>query len=364
MESATGLPPIDCDTPSALLLCRGHDNLSQGRARTNKNGELGKDLRSQRRCFAPNGDAKNFHYAPMPPSPVSLSPHSPMTFYSRASVYSAFFAPSDQMKGSIDRLAKFALKRAPKSVLDPCCGPGLWLEHFAKKGCVVAGSDLQAPAVASAEARLAGMRAVVAEGDMRDPPALLGASFDLCINLDNSIGHLGCREDVIAHFIAMRARMQPKSAYILGCAIREADDVIIAETVYERGPIEVAGGGFAALRTETLGIDPETRCERIRQWTMSAHVPECPPLIIEQYDLLTFGIAQWKEMFEASGGWEVLQCCDATTESLPSRPFTRGAGDVVLLLRPRIAATRKKTTRASVTKKAPLKKPSRTLRKR
>ena len=97
---------------------------------------------------------------------------------------------------------------------------------------------------------------------------------------------------------------------------------------------------------------------------MSAHVPECPPLIIEQYDLLTFGIAQWKEMFEASGGWEVLQCCDATTESLPSRPFTRGAGDVVLLLRPRIAATRKKTTRASVTKKAPLKKPSRTLRKR
>ncbi len=265
-----------------------------------------------------------------------------MIFYSRASVYAAFFSPTVEVKNSIDRLVRAALARKPKSVIDPCCGPGLWLEHFATHGARVAGSDLQEAAVAAADARLAGHNAVVAVGDMRDPPAMLGEDFELCMNLDNSIGHLGSREDVVAHFIAMRKRMTTKSAYILGCAIREKDDVIVPQTVFERGPTEVPGGGFASLRTETLGIDLTTRCERIRQWTMSAHVPDCPPLIIEQYDLLTFGLSEWKAIFEESGGWTVLQCCDATDESYPIKPFTPGAGDVVLLLQPRTKSARAK----------------------
>ncbi len=268
-------------------------------------------------------------------NPPPKSRLKPMTFYSRASVYSAFFTPSEQVKNSIDRLVRFALKRLPNAVIDPCCGPGLWLDHFALYGARVAGCDLQEAAVAAAKARLSVSRAVVAVGDMREPPPRLGSNFELCINLDNSIGHLGCREDVVSHLAAMRARMSKKCAYILGCAIREKGDVIVPQTVFERGPIEVTGGGFAALRTETMGIEPATRCERIRQWTMSAHVPDCPPLVIEQYDLLTFGIDEWKEILTESGGWDVLQCCDATDESYPIKPFTRGAGDVVLLLVPR-----------------------------
>ena len=265
-------------------------------------------------------------------------------FYSRSELYSAFFEPSGEIRASVDRLVRRHLRRTPRRVLDPACGPGLWLSHFLIQESEVAGCDLEERAIALARTRLPKRGAKVVVGDMRRPPDELGSDFDLVINLDNSIGHLAEAMDVAEHLSSMRARMAPKGIYLLGLALRERGDAIDAGIVYERGPVDVAGGGFAALRTETLGLMPETNCERIRQIAITANVPDMPSVIAEQYDLLTFDFATLRDVLALAGGFEVIGCHDATDESLPEKPFRKRAGDVVLVLRPQHALPRRAGT--------------------
>lgn len=254
-------------------------------------------------------------------------------FYQRSEIYAAFFSPSEDIRGSIDRLVRKHLGRKPRRVLDPACGPVLWLEHFQKQGAEVAGSDLEESAIALAAKRLPKRGARVAVGDMRRPPDELGTDFDCIINLDNSLGHLPDYMDVAEHFSSMRVRLAPRGIYIVGLALREDGDEIDTGIVFERGPVDIAGGGFAALRTESLGLQPRTRCERIRQITITANVKDTPTVIAEQYDLLTFTMDMLKDILAAAGGFEVLGCYDATDEDLPAKAFRKRAGDVVLVLR-------------------------------
>ena len=254
-------------------------------------------------------------------------------FYQRSELYAAFFNPNEEIRGAVDRLVRRHLGRRPLRVLDPACGPGLWLEHFGRQGAEVAGSDLEESAVALAARRLPKRGARVLVGDMRRPPDELGADFDCVINLDNSLGHLADYMDVAEHFASIRTRLAPRGVYIVGLALREDGDAIDTGVVYERGPVDIDGGGFAALRTESLGLQPGTRCERIRQITITANVKDTPAVIAEQYDLLTFTFEMLGDILAAAGGFEVLACLDATDESLPPKAFRRSAGDVVLVLR-------------------------------
>jgi hypothetical protein len=76
-------------------------------------------------------------------------------------------------------------------------------------------------------------------------------------------------------------------------------------------------------------------------------VPETPSVIAEQYDLLTFTFAMLKDILDAAGGFDVLDCRDATDEDLPSKPFRKGAGDVVLVLRAKSPSATKPSKQAS-----------------
>jgi SAM-dependent methyltransferase len=271
-------------------------------------------------------------------------------FYSRSALYSAFFEPSAEIRASIDRVVRKHLGRRPRRVLDPACGPGLWLNHFQRQGAEVAGCDLEPGAIALSEQRLSKRGSRVLVGDMRRPPDELGTDFDCAINLDNSIGHLADYMDVAEHLAAMRHRLTPRGIYVLGLAIREPGDEIEPGIVYERGPVDIDGGGFAALRTESLGLQPVSRCERIRQIAITANVPETPAVIAEQYDLLTFTFEMLRDVMQAAGGFDVLASFDATDEALPAKPFRKGAGDVVLVLRP--AAARARVRRPTRSKRA------------
>ncbi|MFM1805593.1 MAG: hypothetical protein RL136_2472 [Planctomycetota bacterium] len=255
-------------------------------------------------------------------------------FYQRPELYAAFFEPSEEIRSSVDRIVRSVLRRRPRRVLDPACGPGLWLEHFLRQGAEVAGSDLEPSAIELAQKRLPKRGARVLVGDMRRPPDELGTGFDCAINLDNSIGHLADYMDVAEHFASMRMRLSPRGIYLVGLALREEGDRIDPGVVYERGPVDIEGGGFAALRTESLGLQPRTKCERIRQIAITANVKDAPSVIAEQYDLLTFTMPMLKDVLAAAGGYEVVSCHDATDESLPPKAFRKGAGDVLLVLRP------------------------------
>lgn len=262
-----------------------------------------------------------------------------MSFYRNHALYSAFFEPSEEMRGSINTMVTTHVGAKPKRVLDPACGPGLWLEHFVKRGSAVAGVELD-PIVAEAGAtRLRGAKATVVQGDMREPPASITGPFDLAINLDNSVGHLGGVADLVRHLQAMHRLLSPKGVYLIGLAVREPRERIPAETIYERGPLPIAGGGYAAIRSETHGLQKSTgpdrlRCERIRHYVMTVGIEGLAPLFIEQYDLLTFPIQTLKMALAHGGPWKVGDCRDATDESLPKKAFAAGCGDVLLALRP------------------------------
>lgn len=253
--------------------------------------------------------------------------------YQQSGLYCAIFTPTKLMRNSIDRVLRTHLARKALRVLDPACGPGLWLAHFAAQGAEVAGSDIEPSAIAQSTKLLPKRGVRVMVGDMRRPPDELGADFDCVINLDNSIGHLADYNDVAEHFASIRQRLAPRGVYLVGLALRERTDTIPEGVVYERGPIDIPGGGFAALRTESLGLQPKTRCERIRQIIITANVKDAPTVIAEQYDLLTFTFEMLKDILMAAGGFELLGCYDATNEDLPSKPFRKGAGDVLLVLR-------------------------------
>ncbi len=253
--------------------------------------------------------------------------------YQQSGLYCAIFTPTKLMRNSIDRVLRTHLARKALRVLDPACGPGLWLAHFAAQGAEVAGSDIEPSAIAQSTKLLPKRGVRVMVGDMRRPPDELGADFDCVINLDNSIGHLADYNDVAEHFASIRQRLAPRGVYLVGLALRERTDTIPEGVVYERGPIDIPCGGFAALRTESLGLQPKTRCERIRQIIITANVKDTPTVIAEQYDLLTFTFEMLKDILMAAGGFELLGCYDATNEDLPSKPFRKGAGDVLLVLR-------------------------------
>ena len=266
-----------------------------------------------------------------------------MSFYRHHALYHAFFAPSGEIRGSIDAMVAKRLGRKPRRVLDPACGPSTWLEHWADRGAGVTGIELDAAVAAAGQARLAprrdaGREANVHAGDMRAPPEGVRGPFELIINLDNSIGHLGGVEDVAMHLAAMRSLVAEGGLYLLGLAVRERGDTIEAATVYERGPQPIDGGGFAAVRSETLGLQkPERKgdlaCERIRHLVITASVPGLAPVFLEQYDLLTFPFLILKGLLDRTG-WKVVDCRDATDEELPRVTFGAGCGDVLLGLSP------------------------------
>ena len=51
------------------------------------------------------------------------------------------------MRASVDRVIRTHLGRKPTRVIDPACGPGLWLAHFHAAGAEVAGCDLEEAAI-------------------------------------------------------------------------------------------------------------------------------------------------------------------------------------------------------------------------
>ena len=279
-----------------------------------------------------------------------------MSFYRHHALYRAFFAPSDEIRASIDAMVAANLGRKPRRVLDPACGPSTWLEHWAGRGAGVVGIELDRDVAAAGDARLAprreaGREASVLAGDMRSPPEGVRGPFPLIMNLDNSVGHLGGVDDVALHLAAMRSLVADDGLYLLGLAVRERGDSIDAATVYERGPLPIDGGGFAAVRSETLGLQkPERKgdlaCERIRHLVLTSNVPGLAPLFLEQYDLLTFPFLTLKGILERTG-WTVADCRDATDEDLPRTRFAAGCGDVLLGLKPAGRTGRSRSPRAA-----------------
>ena len=100
-----------------------------------------------------------------------------------------------------------------RRLLEPACGTGRLLEALALRGYDILGYDLSPEMVAFASRRLGAHGGRALRGDMADfrPP---GGTFDVAVNLVNSIGYLLEDDQVLAHFERVAEALRPGGVYI------------------------------------------------------------------------------------------------------------------------------------------------------
>jgi len=258
------------------------------------------------------------------------------TLYDYPQIYAALFAPDPEMWDGVRGWLGRYLDQPPRSILDPACGPGNWLLPFAERGWRVGGNDRNPAMCAYARQLLAPFDAQITQGDMQDL-ALAAASdfapYDAAINLDASAGHLPDDAAVIRHLRSVHAHVRPGGIYILGITVLDLpwrQDK--AQALFESDPVPV-GGGTVHVRYTSLWRDPMLRRERIGLEMQSRGVANGPPLLREQYDLLTFTPADLHHCLAQAGGWDLLAAHDMTEDDFPDHGFHPGCRGVTVVLR-------------------------------
>lgn len=220
-------------------------------------------------------------------------------------------------------------------VYEPACGPGQWLAIFARMGCHVTGLDMQSAMVAAAKRAV--LKANVFQGDMSAPPSELierahEEPFDLALNLHGSVGHLPSPEAFERHLRATWLMLRPGGVYMVGVTIRSGRKASEPMELGRYGPTQV-GGGWAALRSVSLGAAAGSPYERIHHMMMTFGVEGAGPLIAETYDLLTFPLPWLKRALKRSGPWEVVAAHSMLGDGFPKVRLSAESSDVTLILR-------------------------------
>ena len=220
-------------------------------------------------------------------------------------------------------------------VFEPACGPGQWLAVFARMGCAVAGLDMQPAMVAAA--RQAVHKAVVHQGDMSAPPSDLlelaaEEPFDLALNLHGSVGHLPSTQAFERHLRALWLMLRPGGVYMVGVTVRSGRRASHPMELCNLGPTQV-GGGWAALRSVSLGAPAGSPYERIHHLMMTFGVEGAGPLIAETYDLLTFPLPLLKRALKRTGPWELVAAHAMLKDGFPKVRLAAESSDVTLVLR-------------------------------
>jgi SAM-dependent methyltransferase len=272
--------------------------------------------------------------------------------YGHPALYGAFHQLEPELVRAALGWAKSAI-RAPKqgrsrrrppgtgiphvqSVFEPACGPGQWLAVFARMGCTVAGLDLQPAMVAAAKQAV--HKAIVHQGDMSAPPSDLlelaaEEPFDLALNLHGSVGHLPSPEAFERHLRAMWLMLREGGVYMVGVTVRSGRKASEPMELGQYGPTQVAGGGWASLRSVSLGAAAGSPYERIHHMMMTFGVKDAGPLIAETYDLLTFPLPWLKRALKRSGPWEIVAAHSMLEDGFPKVRLSVESSDVTLLLR-------------------------------
>jgi len=113
-------------------------------------------------------------------------------------------------------------------VLEPACGPGMFLEMLPKYGFYVLGYDLNSAMVeyAKEKLRVSGItieQADIVEGNMKD--MRFDNKFDAAFICINSLGYLRSNEEISSHFKAMSESLKIGSVYIVEISCK-CDDIM------------------------------------------------------------------------------------------------------------------------------------------
>jgi SAM-dependent methyltransferase len=167
----------------------------------------------------------------------------------RADLYDRAF--SWPIEDEVDWLAE-RLGEQCRSVLEPGCGPGRYLEAFARRGIDAIGIDTSPEMIALARTR---GHAVLADMVAFD----LGRTFDGAICAVSTLALLS-RAQVARHLACVADHLRPRGRYLVQLAIRDPDDLGAAIHISRWE----AGGVRAEWSTEEVDLEMGVERQRSR----------------------------------------------------------------------------------------------------
>lgn len=278
-----------------------------------------------------------------------------VSLYQYPEVYAALRAPDDDLLPKVqsaiarlmpdDRLVERAsLARRGgriRSVMDPACGPGNWLEPFVDEW-YIAGNDLEPAMIEAADRVLGSAPRELVVGDMRDLRFETGP-FDLALEIAGTASIWTDPSDLRDHFRSVASHLVPGGLFLVTLIFetettRRRDEITMPMVTHEAGPVatrpehrahsdrscHTRGGmaGEAWVRYEIVGFNEESRAERIRRTVRTRGVPNCPETIQEEYEMRFWTPQEVQNLVDSCSELELVDgdaLGDAHTDPLGER---------------------------------------------
>jgi len=255
-----------------------------------------------------------------------------MNFYRYPEAYFVLRQPSTGMLDVVRRLLAAHLDRPLTSLMDPCCGPGNWLEPFAREGVRVAGNDIDAGMIDQARRAIAGDRAEWTLGDMC-ALAFATGPYDAAIELAGTFAQLDNSETIVT-FLREVGRFVRTGGLFLAAV--QLDDGVAdphpSNFDHTIGPLPIPSGGRATARYQVMKRDHDAQCEHITR-TVALELPDASPVELQDaYTLRVHRAAELEALIAASGCWE-LRGAHSLWDDEPIADLAGQYGEYTLILR-------------------------------
>ena len=127
--------------------------------------------------------------------------------------------------------------------------------------------------------------------------------------------------------------LRPGGVYMVGVTVRSGRKASEPMELGQYGPTQIAGGGWASLRSISHGAQAGSPYERIQHLMMTFDVKGAGPLIAETYDLLTFPLPWLRRALKRTGPWEIVAAHAMLREGFPKVRLAAESSDITLILR-------------------------------
>lgn len=165
----------------------------------------------------------------------------------------------------LSRILETHLGRQPASVLDPACGPGTWLEPFARQSIFVAGNDLSPKMVEFARPRFPSQRSEITEGDMLSLNFCNGP-FEAAFEMSGALGMLLDVSSILSFLDSLGRVLLQGGIALLDAHFRDGRrKECLPSVCWSQGPVPLASGQRASVVYEILREDTKAGIEWVRR---------------------------------------------------------------------------------------------------
>lgn len=220
------------------------------------------------------------------------------SLYDYPELYDHIRTPDTETFDAVYNLITEILGHAPRSIMDPSCGPATWLSHFAQRGTMVAGNDIDPAMIETAFKKCSSNILEFTVGDMCDLK-FKTAPFEVSFELAGTCGILSSDGGFKKFLRSLTNNTNSGGLILLTLFFEESQSTEqYPWLVGEWGPFKIATGGQAWLRYEVLGNEPSRNIDLVRRTVRVEGIKTAHNALIDEYEMFT-----WNEMHF----WQALE---------------------------------------------------------